>query len=221
MVSVTRSRAAAYAASSSNSTAATLSQRQSLEVGGLTLIDMVSADLCCMMVGTYLRANHGHVQARAAVVRLRHNRPMRLRSVPVLAPLVVALLVATAGCDGESRRGAALPGLQQGAASVEWRGTLPCADCEGIDTLLVLQRGDDAQRYDLVEVYLAEEGSARFEEGGDWRLDGPVLALEPDTGGQRHFRVQPGGALQASDVEGRALAPGAGAVLHPTGTIRP
>ena len=175
-----------------------------------------------MMVGTYLRANHGHVQARAAVVRLRHNRPMRLRSVPVLASLVAALLVATAGCDGESRRGAALPGLQQGdAAGVEWRGTLPCADCEGIDTLLVLRRGGDAQRYDLVEVYLAEEGSARFEEGGDWRLEGPVLELEPDTGGQRHFRVQPGGALQASDLEGRALAPGAGAVLHPTGMIRP
>ena len=172
------------------------------------------------MGATYAGTNHGHVQARAAAARLRHNRPMPSR--PALALPVAMLLAVLGGCDLARQPAAALPDLQQGgAARVEWRGTLPCADCEGIDTLLVLQRGENAQRYDLVEIYLAADGSARFDEGGDWRLDGPVLQLEPDTGGQRHFRVQPGGGLQASDAGGRALAADGAAVLRPTGTIHP
>lgn len=146
---------------------------------------------------------------------------MRLRTAPALAPIAVVLAACVAGCDRAQPPAAPLAGLQGDDARVEWRGTLPCADCEGIDTLLVLQRGGDAQRYDLVEVYLAEDGSARFDEGGRWRLEGAVLNLAPDTGGQRHYLIRRGGGLQASDAQGRTFTRRGDDVLQPAGMAHP
>jgi hypothetical protein len=140
-----------------------------------------------------------------------------------LAPflITVALATALAGCTrgGESSDApadapaegglAALPEYFEGA----WAGVLPCADCEGIDVVLELQRESGAAgRYRLVETYLGAVDAVGFEIAGEWREEdcgvgevaGSCLVLLES--GQRWFR-HADGSLQAVDAEGRALDP--------------
>lgn len=125
--------------------------------------------------------------------------------MPRVAAPVSALLLAVlaAGCGREDGT-AALPVLDAEPGALEWRGSLPCADCESIDTRLVLLRRDDGERvFELVEVYVALDGSMSFEERGHWRIERSMLSLEPDTGGVRRYRLVQGGALQVRDPGGR------------------
>lgn len=126
--------------------------------------------------------------------------------MPRLNALLVALLLAgvAAGCVREpDDAGTDPPAFGEGAA--EWRGRLPCADCEAIDTRLVLERQAGRDRYRLVEVYVAVDGSQSFDESGEWRLDGQLLSLEPGTGGLRRYALVGGGALQVRDPQGQVF----------------
>ena len=120
---------------------------------------------------------------------------------PAPALLLACLLT---GCVREDAADPEPSGPGAGHGTVEWRGSLPCADCEAIDTRLVLQRQAGGQRYELVEVYVAVDGSVSFEESGEWRLHQALLSLEPDTGGLRRYALVHGGALQVRDMRGRA-----------------
>lgn len=134
------------------------------------------------------------------------------------APMPVLLLAAAlaAGCAREQAADAGLP-MDPGAGAVEWRGSLHCADCEAIDTRLVLDRSDGAQRYELREVYVAADGSVDFEEAGEWRMHHSLLSLEADDGGLRRYGLVAGGALQPRDASGRAIPGREGEVLEPVG----
>lgn len=131
------------------------------------------------------------------------------------AVLLIALVVAGGGCEPARGPDAQLPALGGADGSIEWRGTLPCADCEGIDTLLVLERQGDVSHYALVEVYIALDGSVRFEETGAWRLDDALLSLEPATGGLRRYALLHDGGLQARDAAGLAFPGREGDILQP------
>lgn len=87
----------------------------------------------------------------------------------------------------------------------QWRGMLACADCDGIDTLLVLERAGARRRYTLVEAYLAPDG-ARFVEAGQWQREDGLLRLRSDDGGQRVYAPTADGGLQHRDARGRRLA---------------
>lgn len=134
--------------------------------------------------------------------------------VHAIAP-VLLLAGLLAGCSRDDGAEPALSSLDAGHGSVEWRGSLPCADCEAIDTRLVLERHAGEQRYELVEVYVAVEGSVSFEESGEWRLHHALLSLEPDTGGLRRYGVVHDGALQVRDMRGRAFPGRDGDLLQP------
>lgn len=124
-----------------------------------------------------------------------------LRWLPLLASACLL-----AACDqAPAPADAALPGIEQGDGRVEWRGMLPCADCDGIETLLVLERRGEAHRYDLVETFLAEEGGARFVDSGQWRMEGVRLSLEGEGGAARHYALLPDGRLQPRDARDRAF----------------
>ena len=118
------------------------------------------------------------------------------------APLAALLIASIAtGCmrgDGDTPQAPEM--IDQGVA--EWRGSLPCADCEAIDTRLVLEQRGDVRRYRLVEVYVALDGSQSFNEAGEWSLDDSLLSLEPGTGGLRRYALVRGGALQVRDPGG-------------------
>lgn len=133
---------------------------------------------------------------------MRHNRGMRL--FPACGCILAAslFLLAAAGCGHEQ---APLPGIAGGDGRVEWRGMAPCADCDGIDTRLLLERDGDDRRYLLVETYLADGGGARFLDRGQWRQSAALLRLEGSSGSLRTYTVLDDGRLRASDWHGEAL----------------
>jgi hypothetical protein len=110
--------------------------------------------------------------------------------MPRFLPASVLLLcLALAACDApapSSRApGPRPPALDAGGGRIEWQGRLPCADCDAIDTRLLLQRNGAARNYTLTEVYQAGDGGARFVENGHWRQDRALLRLQDGAGSRR------------------------------------
>lgn len=67
-----------------------------------------------------------------------------------------------------------------------YRGTLPAADCPGIVTTIML---DKEGRYTLHMEYL--ERDTAFDEAGSYRVEGNLLTLTPDDGGQPgYYKVE-------------------------------
>lgn len=149
-----------------------------------------------------------------------YHRQMFLLSRHARTPLLATVLaIALVGCaDGSGVSDASPPVPTDGGLAAlpedfdgAWAGVLPCADCEGIDVELELQRESGAAgRYRLVETYLGAADAVGFEVAGEWREDacrvgelaGHCLVLLES--GQRWFR-HADGSLQAVDADGRAL----------------
>jgi copper homeostasis protein (lipoprotein) len=125
--------------------------------------------------------------------------------------VLLCCVVALAGC-GRDRAPAAMaatPGEASSGAIADfgeervWQGVLPCSDCEGIDTRLVLQQQGNSRRYRLEETYLGAASPNHFERKGQW-----IQAQEPTTGAPavlfvldperapRRFRLEPDGGLE-------------------------
>lgn len=148
-----------------------------------------------------------------------------MRTIPhrlLMALLIGALSVATAGCSGAGGDPSDGPGGDTSGGGLApladafdgaWSGVLPCADCDGIDVELSLQREAGAVgRYRLAETYLGAADATGFEIGGEW-LEAPCRVGEVAgacivlvESGQRWFRHLDG-SLQAVDAEGRSLDP--------------
>lgn len=80
-----------------------------------------------------------------------------------------------------------------------YRGILPCADCEGIDTSLFLSKDGT---FILREHYqTAREGTNTFAEYGQWRRTADKLVLTDSHGDKRYFRPQ-GNDLEMLDQQG-------------------
>ena len=90
-----------------------------------------------------------------------------------------------------------------------WVGLLPCSDCQGIDTRLVLRSRGGQRDYLLTETYIGGRGKNTFSREGAWKEvirtgDGQPLTLfvlDPDQAGQR-FSLQPDGALELLEGNG-------------------
>lgn len=150
--------------------------------------------------------------------RATTTRPRAARRIALAACLALGLL---AGCGKEAGRDVA--GADAGAVGVPggvlvpprndsertWVGLLPCRDCQGVDTRLVLRTRGARRDYQLVETYLAESGGARFERAGRWvetrvAVDGEeatVFVLDPEQPGQQ-YRLLADGALVLLDPGG-------------------
>lgn len=91
-----------------------------------------------------------------------------------------------------------------------WSGVLPCSDCAGVDTRLVLRINGPRRRFELTETYIGGQGETRFSRKGEWIestrvIDGESLAsytLDPGAGAQV-FVLRPEGALELLDGAGR------------------
>jgi len=131
--------------------------------------------------------------------------------------LVLSLLV-LAACKPQGEQGApatAAGGGQVVPAGAEnsertWAGLLPCADCQGIDTRLVLRTEDGKRNYMLTETYLGGTGKTSFNRAGTWTElqasaggDAQVTyVLDPDKAAQ-HYALQPDGALELLGADGK------------------
>jgi hypothetical protein len=129
---------------------------------------------------------------------------------------LVALLV-LAGCDRGAPSAAAppLPQIERGDGRIAWAGALACADCEMIETQLVLERTGDVRSYTLIETFMAADGGARFAEAGRWQRAGDLIRMQGDAGSVRAYALLPDGSLQPRDPRGRRFPDREGDVLLP------
>lgn len=84
-----------------------------------------------------------------------------------------------------------------------WRGVLPCADCEGIETSLFLEKDGTwvmNERYQGVR----EEPSS-FASYGTWARTADKLVLTDSNGEKSYYRAK-GNALEMLDREGNPVA---------------
>jgi copper homeostasis protein (lipoprotein) len=138
-----------------------------------------------------------------------------------LLPPTLCALVLLAGCTPGGKSAQAPPGGRPGdtevaAAPAEdtervWAGLLPCRDCQGVDTRLVLRSSQGRRVYMLTETYLGGSGKNSFNREGTWtelrRDEGGeakvTFVLDPEQATQRYL-LQPDGALELLDADGKA-----------------
>ena len=136
----------------------------------------------------------------------------------------MALLVCCLGLAGCHRAGDGAP-VGPGASGADWpaavgpfaegservwSGLLPCRDCQGVDTRLVLQLKDRKRSYLMTETYLGGESPNRFTRAGGWvesqrAVEGERLTtytLDPGPAAEQ-FVLQPDGALELLDAQGQ------------------
>lgn len=148
--------------------------------------------------------------------------PRTLRTVALLVLAVAALAGCSRSSDPDPAAASAEPGQAAPPLTEDfertWLGVLPCADCDGIQTRLVLRGEDGARRYLLEETYLGVEGDNAFIQEGEWTettmalegVDTPVYRLDPQGPASRWFWVQPDGGLEMLEGPGRTFGDGLG-----------
>ncbi|MDQ3039790.1 MAG: copper resistance protein NlpE N-terminal domain-containing protein [Pseudomonadota bacterium] len=144
-------------------------------------------------------------------------RVMSVRRILISAVLALTVLGA-AGCDGgrdaAGNRSPAAAQLEEDGR-IEWQAVLACADCDGIQTALVLNRSGDQRDYTLTETFLADDGGDRFVEQGLWLREDELVRLQSAGNGLRVFALLPDGRLEPRDHRGRRFAPRPGDALMP------
>lgn len=91
--------------------------------------------------------------------------------------------------------------------ALDWNGTykgvLPCADCEGIETELEL---NSDKTYEIKETYLGKGDGKPFESKGNFQFDSKnpsVIELDQAGDGRKYFVAE--GYLKALDLEGNEI----------------
>jgi len=105
--------------------------------------------------------------------------------------LVMCLLL-LGSCGAEPTQGSSMtPDIHSSRISLDWtgtyRGTLPCADCEGIDTSVTLFEDG---RYARQTSYLGKGAEPVTDEGRFvWDASGEKITLEPKDGWPQMYEV--------------------------------
>lgn len=128
--------------------------------------------------------------------------------------LACLLLAGASGCGDRSHPVPAAASAGSGD-QIEWQGVSGCADCDRIQTDLVLEQATGAQRYTLVETYALGDGSTRFVERGHWQRRGALLELHGDGASLRTYALLDDGRLQLRDRHGDPLPRALGDALIP------
>ena len=143
---------------------------------------------------------------------------MKRLMVPLVLTVLASCSQGSGGDDtepGEARMGSEgvegveLPGpgtLRPLSAPAAWQGDLPCADCAGIRTILVLDP-DGSYRQEHGYLGLAPEADTLFGEMGRWVLEGDRhrISLHGSGEGTGWYSVRKDGSLRMLDREGREI----------------
>ena len=129
-------------------------------------------------------------------------------AAPVEAPAVPAESGSVAGTDATAvvRHDQPDPaGFDRKAFAGTFAGTVPCADCPGIDTHLAINADGT---FTLEETY--RDRGAGHKSTGTWTIeaDGKRLLLDPDTkdAADRHFEIVSKDEVRMLDTEGKPIA---------------
>lgn len=114
----------------------------------------------------------------------------------ILAGTAILLLLSACGSPAPD------PRVQ--AQRMEWQGMQHCADCDAIETMLVLSHGDGLQRFEMVETYLLDGGGEPFTDTGAWQYEDALIRLQGDEGSLRTYALLGDGRLQSRQADGRA-----------------
>ena len=97
----------------------------------------------------------------------------------------------------EPTQAEALKPMQQ-----SWRGVLPCADCEGIETSLFLEKDGT---WVMNQHYQGAKAPSTFASYGTWARTADKLVLTDTAGEKRYFRAK-GEGLEMLDMQGNPIA---------------
>lgn len=138
------------------------------------------------------------------------------------ATVAIALLGATlAACTRAPQQTVALPALDGGRGRMAWQGELPCADCDGIKTYLLLQREGERRGFRLIEIFALGDDGARFDDDGSWTREGDLIRTLGRDGSTRVYGLLAGGGLQPRDARGKSFARHDDALLLPVSRAAP
>lgn len=70
----------------------------------------------------------------------------------------------------------------------EYKGTIPAADCPGIEVTLTLNKNNT---YTLNNIYI-DRKNAEFKEEGTFNVKGNLLTLKEKSGGESYYKVEEG-----------------------------
>jgi len=96
----------------------------------------------------------------------------------------------------EPTQAEALKPMQQ-----SWRGVLPCADCEGIETSLFLEKDGT---WVMNQHYPGAKAPSTFASYGTWARTADKLVLTDTAGEKRYFRAK-GEGLEMLDMQGNPI----------------
>ncbi|OCQ50702.1 Lipoprotein NlpE precursor [Photorhabdus australis subsp. thailandensis] len=115
----------------------------------------------------------------------------------LLATLAAVSVCTLMGCKGNLPQQTSSQPVDQ-----TFKGILPCADCSGIDTTLLLD-GDGS--YILEQTYLGtRDGEQPFFESGQWVKEGEKIRLTKSDD-QKYYYLPKGGNLVMLDIEGNPI----------------
>ncbi|MGU3414222.1 envelope stress response activation lipoprotein NlpE [Enterobacteriaceae bacterium C23F] len=138
----------------------------------------------------------------------------------LVALAAMGILCVLPGCNNRSDE-QTLKGSQEAALQPmqqSWRGVLPCADCEGIETTLFLEKDGTwvmNERYQGV----AREPSS-FGSYGTWARTAEKLVLTDSQGEKSYYRAK-GDKLEMLDREGNPIVSTLNYTLEPVKTSLP
>lgn len=132
---------------------------------------------------------------------------MKIRDMMVKTPLLTAAVACgmflLMGCNNrnEVQPLQVVQPLEAKAMQQSFRGLLPCADCEGIDTALFLEKDGS---WVMNQRYQGAPQPTQFASWGKWARTADKLVLTDTNGEKRYFRVK-GENLEMLDREGNPI----------------
>jgi copper homeostasis protein (lipoprotein) len=118
----------------------------------------------------------------------------------VVAAGALAILM---GCHNRAEVQALEPAHEEALKPMQqsWRGVLPCADCEGIETSLFLENDGT---WVMNQHYQGAKAPSSFASYGSWARTADKLVLT-DTQGEKHYFRAKGEGLEMLDREGNPI----------------
>lgn len=108
----------------------------------------------------------------------------------ILALTIIALSVCLFSCNCGEKKSQQIVDIPNSSTSVDWAGTytgtLPCADCEGITTVITLFENST---YKMMMTYLGKDFEIDTEGYFSWNDEGSIIKLDTEGEGMNMFKV--------------------------------
>ncbi|MEB6379997.1 envelope stress response activation lipoprotein NlpE [Leclercia adecarboxylata] len=121
----------------------------------------------------------------------------------IFSVVAASTLFVLMGCHNRAEMQVLEPTRQEALKPMQqsWRGVLPCADCEGIETSLFLEKDGT---WVMNQHYQGAKAPSSFASYGTWARTADKLVLT-DTKGEKHYFRAKGEGLEMLDREGNPI----------------